>query len=341
MDLETGPQLQACGGTVAPHACQLRQAEASLGEQCPRLPRCLQALYPHGTAALIRFTLSLDGVARLPFGTAQAIQELYNVPFDEVNADPAPLFAMVHPDDFECMTERLVAAARGLHPWVDTCRIAPRGGVTQRWLGVCMVPYRKNDQQLVGYGLICDVTSTVDAIQAMREVAGGASVGLFRLDRDGRLLAANRHAAEILGLPSVEALLAKMQGWDDHLYVNPEELVTLRRLADAHGSVERYAAEFRLPDGRQLWLSLNIRALRGADGVITGYEGCFADITAQVGRELSQGRMPELARARFGQGATDAKKPAENLVAGSGGLCPLLSYVCDTLLPRVRQPLDR
>lgn len=338
--------LQACGGQTPPHACARRPKDASCGETCPGLTRCLQALHPSAPCALIRFQLKSDGSSSLPF-TSQNFRAVQCVASGAVREDTAPLFTIVHPQDFDRVVISMSQAARTLAPWLQEYRILPQEG-GQRWLRSCLVPHRGDADQLVGYGLLTDISAEKQSREELVALCDQGAIGVYRATPDGRYLGVNRHFARLCGYDSPEEFMQSAGSIRDHCSIQPEECAALMRLLESHGSVQRYALELRRRDGGTVWISLNVRAVRNAQGRVECCEGYCADISDQVRGELREGRFSEFGQTRFGQtrfsqdpGAApslsppDAEKPAG---IASGGLCPVLAYVRTAILWRLRLP---
>lgn len=329
--------LQACGGQTPPHACARRSGGESLGEACPDLTRCLQAMHPAAPCALIRFKLWSDGRSSLPFtsGNFHAVQCV--APCD-VREDSAPLFTIAHPQDFDRVLISLTQAVRTVSPWLQEYRIVPPEG-GQRWLRTCLVPHRGAANELVGYGLIADISAEKECREELLALCDQGSIGVYRAGVDGRYISVNSHFARICGYDSPGEFLRSVTSTTDLCHVHAEERAAMLRLIQVHGSIQRYAMELRTKDGGSAWVSLNLRGIVGPQGRMDSYEGYCADITEQMRREIAQGRCLEFERTRFGQEPQDslsgAKKPAGSR---SDGLCSLLAYVRDAILWRVQLP---
>lgn len=166
--------------------------------------------------------------------------------------------------------------------------------------------------------------------QILSAIAGGVTVQ----DRTGRLVYANEAAAQIIGYPTAEALLAA-----------PLPEVTARfELLDAEGRpistqalpnwlVLQGAPEagarvgYRIREtGAVRWSLLRARPLRGADGTITHVVNIFQDITAQTEAEAAI----QAARARFRFLAE-----ASSLLAGSLDYPTTLTQIAQLAVPRI------
>lgn len=308
MNQDASEQLRACGGSAAPHACRLRPAQADLGERCPRLLACLRGLMPFPPATLVRFSLSDSGQARLPFAT-ENFHHIQHMPHAAVKEDPLRLFVLLHFADFERVEGSITRAARQVAPWLDQYRILPQPGAAPRWLRTCLVPHRNGGEELVGYGLICDVSGEAEnasAVQALASHGGhGPGIGVFRAGADCRYLQVNQPYAELCGYASPEALMAGRGEATEQFGVHPDECAAVLRLVDEHGAVQRYAMELRGRDGAVRWVSLNLRRVLDRESGAPCYEGVCADISEQVRRDgqgLGGGvRAHQLRRGRGGK----------------------------------------
>lgn len=327
--------LLACGGTPRPNCCTRRPEDAALGEGCPDLAACVRALHPWSPCTLVRFELHADGSTCLPF-TTQGFQGVQHVDPELMRTDTMPAFRLLHPQDFDRVLISMTQAARSISPWLQEYRILPpQGGL--RWLRSCMVPHRSGQGLLTGYGLITDITAEKKCRDDLLAVCDSAPVGVYRAAEDGALLAVNAEFAHICGYDTPEEMLHAVPSTIGLYNIHPEERAAVMRLIKAYGSVQRYAIEARTRDGGRVWLSLNVREVPGADGEPLTYEAYCADITEQMRREMAEGHVREFDRTRFGQGAGPLRteKPAGSF---TDGLCPLLSYVRDAILWRVRLP---
>lgn len=338
MDAIHAQILRASGGRRLPHACHRHPEDGSLGEACPGLTDCVQELQPCSPCTLLRFVLKADGSSSLPFVTGN-FQDVQCLPIAEVREDTLPLFALLHPQDFDRVLVSMTQAARTVTPWLQEYRILPpQGGV--RWLRSCLVPHADGAGRVVGYGLVADITAEKKAREEMLALCDQGAVGIYRSTLAGRYLSANVQFARICGYDSAEEFLQSVESITDQCWVHPKEHAAVMRLLETHGSIQRYALEMRVKGGGTVWVSLNVRAVRDAQGRVECCEGYCADITEQVLRESRAGWCTELVRTRFGQepgtGLPETQKPAG---ASHGGLCHLLAYVRECILWRARLPM--
>ncbi|MBI5518664.1 MAG: PAS domain S-box protein [Desulfovibrio sp.] len=327
--------LLACGGLPRPNGCTRRPEDAALGEGCPDLAACVRALHPWSPCTLVRFELHADGSTCLPF-TCGNFPDVQHADPEALRQDTMPVFRLLHPQDFDRVLISMTQAARSISPWLQEYRILPSQG-DLRWLRSCLVPHRSGQGLLSGYGLITDITAERKCRDDLLALCESGPVGVYRAAEDGALLAVNAEFARICGYDTPEEMLDAVPSTIGLYNMPPEERTTVMRLVRTYGSVQRYAIEARTRDGGRVWLSLNVREVPGAEGEPLTYEGYCADITGQMRHEMAAGHVREFDRTRFGEAPPPPKteKPAGS---SADGLCPLLSYVRDAILWRVRLP---
>ena len=122
-----------------------------------------------------------------------------------------------------------------------------------------------------------------------RSLVENSSEGIYRSSWTGKFIEANSAMANILGYDSVSDLLENVTDLAAQLYVNPEDRKRLLDLLQVHGRVNNFEVLCRKKDGTHVWISLNSRLVRDADGNISHIEGIFQDITArkEAERKLS------------------------------------------------------
>ncbi|MBV8909524.1 MAG: PAS domain S-box protein, partial [Gammaproteobacteria bacterium] len=145
-----------------------------------------------------------------------------------------------------------------------------------------------------------DVTERREAEEALRASEAkfrglfeSIAEGVYQSHRDGRLLSVNPAFVRMMGYSSADELYALPSA--AALYWNGADRAEFaRRLEEG----ELRDAEFlmRRRDGAQLVILENARAIRDADGRVTGYEGTLRDITAR--KRAEQAVLAEKERAQ-------------------------------------------
>jgi len=115
--------------------------------------------------------------------------------------------------------------------------------------------------------------------QTYRYFFENAAEGFFRSSPDGRLLHVNPAFSRMLGYESPEEALRSITNLESRFYADSADRTLFQHLTARDGRVERLEFRARRKDGAEIWLSLNARGIRSADGRIVFYEGIVKDIT--------------------------------------------------------------
>ncbi|MDY6780975.1 MAG: transporter substrate-binding protein [Cyanobacteriota bacterium] len=118
------------------------------------------------------------------------------------------------------------------------------------------------------------------AEEKYRSIFENTVEGLFQLTPDGRgYLSANPALAKILGYNSVTELMATLVDLEQQLYVDGRKRRELLELLQMQGRVINFESRVYCKQGKTIWISENIRAVRNVRGEIVYYEGSLIDIT--------------------------------------------------------------
>ena len=121
-----------------------------------------------------------------------------------------------------------------------------------------------------------------------RSIFENAVEGIFQTTPDGHYLSANPALTRIYGYDSPQELISNLTDISRLLYVEPgrrEEFVRLMQERDIVAGLE---SQVYRKDGRIIWISENVRAVRDERGNLVYYEGTVEDITD---RKLAQERV--------------------------------------------------
>ena len=117
----------------------------------------LEALARSVPGVLYQFRLYPDGRSCFPFAT-EAMLDAYGFMPDEVAADASPVFANLHPDDLERVSQSIFTSAEQLTEWEADYRYHhPSKG--ERWMSGRASPQRLSDGSVLWHGYIHDVTA--------------------------------------------------------------------------------------------------------------------------------------------------------------------------------------
>jgi PAS domain S-box-containing protein len=128
-----------------------------------------------------------------------------------------------------------------------------------------------------------------------RSIVEHAIEGIFQTTPDGRYLLANPALAEIYGYESTGELKGNVQEIARQLYVDPARRPEFIRLMNQNVAVWGFESQIYRKDGSVIWISENVRVIRGEGGEVLYYEGTVEDITARKRAEDELRRAKEAA----------------------------------------------
>jgi len=138
------------------------------------------------------------------------------------------------------------------------------------------------------------------AEEKYRNIVESAVEGIFQTTTEGNLLIANRAYASILGYSSPEEFIVSVQNIIQ-AYVHPEKRLELINIVNNEGVAQGFETEFYRKDRSMVWVSINMRSVRDADGKTLYYEGTVEDITKRKhAEEAHRQSMEKLRRAMGG-----------------------------------------
>src|SRR5262249_59124264 len=110
---------------------------------------------------------------------------------------------------------------------------------------------------------------------------------------EGRVLSANRRAAELLGRPLEELVGALTPSFGADTPEGKPRILEVRRKHLAGESVDGWELELRRSDGRPAWIKVWMEPSRGTDGTIGAARAFGVDITDRVLAERERARLQE------------------------------------------------
>ena len=188
-----------------------KQAEEALLES----ERRLQELAANIPGAVYQFVRHLDGSYEVPYMSEGAVALLDQSL--EVLQGPEPLFGNVRSEDQPKLLASIEESATTLSAWLQRFRIELRGG-GYRWIRGASNPHLLDDGSILWNGVLLDITESVEAektARVMAEMLDIAPNAILIHDYEGRLLYANRKAAEIHGYESDEFMNLTVKELDD------------------------------------------------------------------------------------------------------------------------------
>jgi len=144
--------------------------------------------------------------------------------------------------------------------------------------------------------LIRAVSRLAAAEEKYRRIFDNAAVGIFQSTPEGALLTANGTLARMAGYDSGEELRAAVGTGLAQLYVEPERRIELIRQFESSDVVAGFESLARRKDGRVIWMSETVRAIRDPGGGISMLEGVVEDITVRKRAERATTTLAEIGR---------------------------------------------
>ena len=111
-----------------------------------------------------------------------------------------------------------------------------------------------------------------------RNIFENAIEGIFQMSVDGKVLSANPAFARILGYPSPESM-SSIKNIYRELHIDKQRKAELDELLRDHGQVQDFEIQCWRPDGAEIRISVNAKAVRNNAGRELFREGIIADVT--------------------------------------------------------------
>lgn len=134
------------------------------------------------------------------------------------------------------------------------------------------------------------------AEQRYRELFENTHEGNFQISEDGRILAANPALARMLGFESAAELIGMPSEFALPRCLDQTQQAEFKRQLDEGGAVTGFEHQSVRKDGRRIWISESVRAVRGKTGAVLYYEGTAQDINARKRAENKSAAFGVLAR---------------------------------------------
>ena len=123
------------------------------------------------------------------------------------------------------------------------------------------------------------------AQEKYHSIVENAMEGIFQSTPSGGYISANPALAKLYGYDSPEALMSDIKNISQQLYVDAERRLEFVAAMEADNAVSGFESMVCRKDGRRIWVSENVRAVRDSKGELLYYEGTVSDITE---RKLAQ-----------------------------------------------------
>ena len=168
-----------------------------------------------------------------------------------------------------------------------------------------------------------NLASQVEEAQVnYQSIFNNAVEGIFQSTPEGSFITANPALARMLGRETPEGLIAEMSGWSArHFFCDPVRWAEMMRFIELQDSVGDFEAESMRLDGRTIWISQNVHAVRDDRGVIMYLEGTALDITEH--RWAERRRALQYATARILSEAASVVEARPKILQA---ICELLEW---------------
>ena len=123
------------------------------------------------------------------------------------------------------------------------------------------------------------------AQEKYHSIVENAMEGIFQSTPSAGYISANPALAKLYGYDSPEELMSDIKNISQQLYVDAERRLEFVAAMEADNAVSGFESMVCRKDGRRIWVSENVRAVRDSKGELVYYEGTVSDITE---RKLAQ-----------------------------------------------------
>ncbi len=128
-----------------------------------------RALAENIPGAVFRYRLRDDGTHQI-FDMTPGSVAIWELPAEEINNDPTPIWQMIHPEDVPPMLASVQESARTLQPWHYIWRLTTPSG-RFKWLEGRGLPRREENGDTVWHSVIIDVTEQRKKDEEIRRLA--------------------------------------------------------------------------------------------------------------------------------------------------------------------------
>ncbi len=112
-----------------------------------------------------------------------------------------------------------------------------------------------------------------------RSIFENAIEGIFQSSPQGRFIDVNPAMAAMCGFSSPREMIESISDIASQYYINPEDRERFMRFMSEQGHAENIQYQVYRKDGSKIWMSVNARAVKDAEGRLSYYEGMTQDIT--------------------------------------------------------------
>ncbi|NOT06555.1 MAG: PAS domain S-box protein [Anaerolineales bacterium] len=120
------------------------------------------------------------------------------------------------------------------------------------------------------------------AEEKYRNIFENSLEGIFQSTPAGRFITVNPALARMWGYDSPEDMITSVTDIANQVYITPDARAEhIRLLKEQGGNLSGFEYQAHCKDGSVIWVSENVRSVRGADGVLHYYEGTVENISTR------------------------------------------------------------
>ncbi|KMY68085.1 hypothetical protein AAU61_09800 [Desulfocarbo indianensis] len=134
-----------------------------------------------------------------------------------------------------------------------------------------------------------------------RSIFENASEGIFQATPAGRYLSVNPALCRMLGYASPLEMIETVKDIPSHIYARQEDREIIQAMLEKEGALNGMEVEQWRKDGSKIIVSLNIHAVRDAEGQTLYYEGTVEDVSAKKRAEEEREKLWTMLQTAFAQ----------------------------------------
>src|SRR5258706_1200031 len=211
-------------------------------------------------------------------------------------------FEIIHPDDRELVINTVKDSLKTREAYSFYYRVCRPDGVERIVHTLGRVICDERGDPIRVFGATQDITEHRQAELALRhaeekyrDIFEHAGEGIFQSTPEGRYISANPALARIHGFDSAEELIRNCTDISREIYAEPERREEFKSLLEQQGMVRGFEHQVIRKDGSRIWLTVNARVVRDAQGKVLYYEGTAQDINERKLAEARSGAFATLA----------------------------------------------
>ena len=149
--------------------------------------------------------------------------------------------------------------------------------------------------------------------QKYRKIFENVQDVFYQTDINGKVVEISPSIERYSGLKPEELIGTQIE----NLYLNPWDKDELLKVLSSKGGIEDYIVNFKIKDGKEVFVSANVQLINGPDGNPIGVEGSLRDVTERIVAETKVKESEKLLRKQneeyivLNQELKNAKNKAE------------------------------